>query len=69
MSSVKVAGSLMERIARKLDHSVDDYAYTRSRLAAVHYFVDVAIPEALGLAAAAGSGAEMLYRVPAENLA
>jgi alkylation response protein AidB-like acyl-CoA dehydrogenase len=69
MCSVMVAGWLMERIARALDQSGDDDAFTRSRLTAVHYFIDVAVPEALGLAAAAGGGAEMLYRVPAEDLA
>jgi alkylation response protein AidB-like acyl-CoA dehydrogenase len=69
MCSVMVAGSLMERLGRAMDQSGEDDAFTRSRLTAVHYFVDVVIPEALGLAAAAGSGAEMLYRVEAETLA
>jgi hypothetical protein len=69
MCSVMVAGWLMERMARALDQSGEDDAFTRSRLAAVHYFIDVVIPEGLGLAAAAGGGAEMLYRVAAEDLA
>jgi alkylation response protein AidB-like acyl-CoA dehydrogenase len=69
MCSVMVAGWLMERMARALDQSGEDDAFTRSRLAAVHYFIDVVIPEGLGLAAAAGGGAEMLYRVEAAELA
>jgi alkylation response protein AidB-like acyl-CoA dehydrogenase len=68
MCSAMVAGWLIERIGRVLDQSGDDDAFTRSRLAAVHYFIDVVIPEALGLAAAAGAGAEMLYRVAAEDM-
>ena len=69
MCSVMVSGWLMERVARALDQSGDNDAFTRSRLTAVHYFIDVVVPEALGLAAGAGSGAGMLYRVPAEDLA
>ena len=68
MCSVMVAGWLLERIASALRPLQDD-AFARSRLAAIDYFLSAVVPEALGLAAAAGAGAEQLFRVPAEALA
>ena len=62
MCSVMVAGWLIERMA--LSDGADD----RTR-AAARYFLTVIVPEALGLGAAAESGAAMLYAVPAEALA
>jgi alkylation response protein AidB-like acyl-CoA dehydrogenase len=69
MCSVMVAAWLMERIGRAIDESGESDAFARSRKAAVDYFIEVVVPEALGLAAAAGAGAEMLYRVQADELA
>ena len=62
MTAVMVAGWLVERMAASAN--ADD----RAR-AAAGYFLAAAVPEALGLGAAAEAGAEMLYKVPAEALA
>lgn len=62
MCSVMVAGWLVERMARS--GGSDE----RTR-AAADYFLAAIVPEALGLGAAAESGAAMLYSVPAEALA
>jgi alkylation response protein AidB-like acyl-CoA dehydrogenase len=62
MTSVMVAGWLVERMARSED------ADERTR-AAARFFLTTIVPEALGLAAAAEAGAAMLYAVPAEALA
>ncbi|MDV3256436.1 MAG: acyl-CoA dehydrogenase [Sphingomonas sp.] len=62
MCSVMVAGWLVERMALSGD------ATERTR-ACSEYFLSTVVPEALGLAASAESGAAMLYRVPAEELA
>jgi alkylation response protein AidB-like acyl-CoA dehydrogenase len=62
MCSVMVAGWLVERIARS------GGADARTR-AAADYFLSAIVPEALGLGAAAESGAAILYSVPAEALA
>ena len=62
MTSVMVAGWLMERMSRSDD--ADD----KTR-AAAEYFLAAIVPEALGLGAAAESGAALLYAVPAEALA
>ncbi|MCY7270813.1 MAG: acyl-CoA dehydrogenase, partial [Sphingomonas bacterium] len=61
MCSVMVAGWLVERLARAPDASDRDRA-------AADYFLGVVVPEALGLAAGAESGAAMLYSVPAAAL-
>jgi alkylation response protein AidB-like acyl-CoA dehydrogenase len=61
MCSVMVAGWLVERLARAPDASSRDRA-------AAEYFLSVIVPEALGLAAGAQSGAALLYAVPAEAL-
>ncbi|MCL6740432.1 acyl-CoA dehydrogenase [Sphingomonas sp. RB56-2] len=62
MVSVMAAGWLLERMARS--GGADDQ--TR---AAASYFLASVVPEALGLGAAAESGAALLYAVPAEALA
>jgi hypothetical protein len=62
MCSVMVAGWLVERMSRS------EGADGRTR-AAAEYFLATVVPEALGLGAAAESGAAMLYAVPAEALA
>jgi alkylation response protein AidB-like acyl-CoA dehydrogenase len=62
MTSVMVAGWLVERMARS--EGADD----RTR-AAADFFLATLVPEALGLGAAAEAGAALLYEVPAEALA
>ena len=62
MTSVMVAGWLVERMART------DNSDERTR-AAAEYFLATVVPEALGLGAAAEAGAALLYAVPAEALA
>jgi alkylation response protein AidB-like acyl-CoA dehydrogenase len=62
MTSVMVAGWLVERMARS------DGADDRSR-ASADFFLATLVPEALGLGAAAEAGAALLYEVPAEALA
>ncbi|MFL6738902.1 MAG: acyl-CoA dehydrogenase C-terminal domain-containing protein, partial [Sphingomicrobium sp.] len=62
MTSVMVAGWLVERMART--QGADE----RMR-AAANYFLSAIVPEAMGLGAATGAGAAMLYAVPAEALA
>ena len=65
MCAVLVAGWLLERIAREAE---GDDALIASRRAVANYFVIAIVPEAIGLEAAAGVGAELLYEVPAEAL-
>src|SRR5262245_25994854 len=62
MTSVMVAGWLVERMARSegADHRT---------VAAANYFLATIVPEALGLGAAAEAGAALLYAVPTEELA
>ena len=67
MSSVMVAGWLLERIARAVEQESDPFL--DGRRAAIDYFLGAVVPEALGLGAAAGAGAELLFKVPAEALA
>jgi len=62
MTSVMVAGWLVERMARSPE--ADDRAK-----AAAAFFLATIVPEALGLGAAAETGAALLYQVPAETLA
>ena len=62
MSAVMTAGWLVEQLARSPDCDA------RGRAAAA-YFLGSVVPEAIGLAAAAEGGAELLYSVPAEALA
>jgi alkylation response protein AidB-like acyl-CoA dehydrogenase len=61
MTSVMVAGWLVERMARS------EGADERTK-AAADYFLTAVVPEALGLGAAAEAGAALLYAVPAEML-
>jgi alkylation response protein AidB-like acyl-CoA dehydrogenase len=65
MCAVLVAGWLLERQA----HVVGDGEFHAAKRAAASYFISVVVPEALGLAAGAESGAALLYAVPAETLA
>jgi alkylation response protein AidB-like acyl-CoA dehydrogenase len=67
MTSVLVAGWLLERLDRVL--ALDSSDFARARRAAIALFLESVVPEALGLGAAAGQGAELLYRAPAESLA
>jgi alkylation response protein AidB-like acyl-CoA dehydrogenase len=62
MTSVMVAGWLVERMARS--GGADERT-----VAAANYFLASVVPEALGLGAAAEAGAALLYAVPAEALA
>jgi alkylation response protein AidB-like acyl-CoA dehydrogenase len=62
MTSVMVAGWLVERMARS--ENADDRTE-----AAARFFLTTIVPEALGLGAAAEAGAALLYAVPAESLA
>ena len=66
MTAVLVAGWLMERMARACP---GDGTFEQRTRAAADYFIEAIVPEALGLAAAAGGGAGTLYAVPAEALA
>jgi len=61
MMSVAVAGSLMARQARIAAGIDGDPAFLGMKQAAARYFLDVIVPEALGLRAAATSGAGLLY--------
>ncbi|MEG3155054.1 acyl-CoA dehydrogenase [Sphingomonas sp. RB1R13] len=65
MNAVVVAGWLLERIARAT--AGEDVFEQRTRSTAA-YFIEAIVPEALGLAAAAGGGASTLYAVAAEAL-
>ena len=62
MTSILVAGWLMERLANS------EAADARTR-AVTDFFLATVVPEALGLGAAAEAGAALLYAVPAEKLA
>lgn len=66
MCSVLTAGWLMERQSRA---AVGDTPFAQVKRAAAGYFLSVIVPEALGLAAGAEAGADLLYSVPAEALA
>jgi alkylation response protein AidB-like acyl-CoA dehydrogenase len=65
MCAVLVAGWLLERQA----NVIGDGDFQAVKRAAGDYFLSVVVPEALGLAAGAESGAALLYAVPAEALA
>lgn len=62
MTSVMVAGWLVERMARS--EGADERT-----VAGASYFLTSVVPEALGLGAAVEAGAALLYAVPAEVLA
>ncbi|WP_375395159.1 acyl-CoA dehydrogenase [uncultured Sphingomonas sp.] len=65
MLSVATCGWLMERQAR----FVDDSAFGRMKAAAVRFYLDQIVPEAMGLVAAATASAEVLYAVEPELFA
>ena len=66
MCSVLTAGWLLERQSRA---ALGEAPFAMAKRAAAGYFLSVIVPEALGLAAGAEAGAELLYSVPAEALA
>ncbi|WP_308814915.1 acyl-CoA dehydrogenase [Sphingomonas sp. GV3] len=66
MLSVATCGWLMERQGRLA--TGDDQAQAVKR-AAVRFYLDQIVPEALGLQAAANASADVLYAVPAEAFA
>ena len=68
MTAVLTAGWLMERLARAIDAG-EAAGVNAGRRAAIEYFLSGVVPEALGLGAGVELGAEVLYRVPAEELA
>ncbi len=66
MCSVLTAGWLLERQARAASGASP---FEQAKRAAAGYFHSVVVPEALGLAAGAEAGADLLYQVPADALA
>ncbi|HVH49592.1 MAG TPA: acyl-CoA dehydrogenase [Sphingomicrobium sp.] len=69
MTSVMVAGWLLERLARALAAEGEQDEFLRAREAAIEYFLGAVVPEALGLGAAITAGAEQLYAAPVAGLA
>ena len=65
MTSVCVCGWLMERQGR----AAGDDAFGQAKRAAVRFYLDQIVPEALGLRAAATASADVLYAIPAEAFA
>ena len=65
MLSVATCGWLMERQAK----FADDSAFGRMKAAAVRFYLDQIVPEAMGLVAAATASAEVLYAVEPELFA
>jgi alkylation response protein AidB-like acyl-CoA dehydrogenase len=66
MLSVATCGWLMERQGRA---ATGDAPFVAMKRAAVRFYLDQIVPEALGLRAAATASAEVLYAVPAEAFA
>jgi alkylation response protein AidB-like acyl-CoA dehydrogenase len=66
MLSVATCGWLMERQGRAAS---GDAPFLAMKRAAVRFYLDQIVPEALGLRAAAMASAEVLYAVPAEAFA
>jgi len=66
MLSVATCGWLMERQGRA---AIGDQPFMAMKRAAVRFYLDQLVPEALGLRAAAMASAEVLYAVPAEAFA
>ncbi|MCU6455059.1 acyl-CoA dehydrogenase [Sphingomonas sp. A2-49] len=66
MTSVATCGWLMEREGR---HAAGDEAFAVVKRAAVRFYLDQIVPEAMGLRAAATASADVLYAVPAEAFA
>ena len=65
MVSVAVCGWLMERQGR----AAGDDAFGTAKRAAVRFYLDQIVPEAMGLRAAASADASVLYAIPAEAFA
>ena len=65
MTSVAVCGWLMERQGR----AACDDAFGQAKRAAVRFYLDQIVPEAMGLRAAATASADVLYAIPAEAFA
>lgn len=66
MTAVATCGWLMEREGR---HAQGDEEFAVVKRAAVRFYLDQIVPEALGLKAAATASAEVLYAIPAEAFA
>ncbi|MFA5966568.1 MAG: acyl-CoA dehydrogenase [Sphingomonas sp.] len=66
MLSVATCGWLMERQGRA---ATGDDAFAAMKRAAVAFYIDQIVPEALGLKAAATASAKVLYSIPAEAFA
>jgi hypothetical protein len=58
----------MQRSLAALDEA-DHSPFAAVKRAAARYYLDQAVPEALGLEAQAVAGAELLYSIDAETLA
>jgi alkylation response protein AidB-like acyl-CoA dehydrogenase len=69
MTSVMVAGWLLERVGRAIDASAESDDFGRGRRAAIEFFLSAIVPEALGLGAAITVGAAPLYAAPVAGLA
>jgi alkylation response protein AidB-like acyl-CoA dehydrogenase len=69
MLSVAVCGWLMRRSLAALEGADVSPAFAAMKRAACTYYLDQAVPEALGLEAQATAGAALLYSVPDEALA
>lgn len=66
MLSVAVCGWLMKLSLGALGE--EETPFAKAKRAACRYYLDQAVPEALGLAAQATAGAELLYSIDAETL-
>jgi alkylation response protein AidB-like acyl-CoA dehydrogenase len=69
MLAVAVCGWLMRRSLAALEGADVPPAFAAMKRAAANYYLDQAVPEALGLEAQATAGADLLYSVPDEALA
>ncbi|HEY0414089.1 MAG TPA: acyl-CoA dehydrogenase [Allosphingosinicella sp.] len=69
MLSVAVCGWLMQRSLAALDGADVSPTFAAVKRAAARYYLEQAVPEALGLEAQAKAGAALLYSVTAEALA
>jgi len=69
MTSVLVAGWLLERLGRAVDSAPEQDEFLRGRGAAIDFFLGAVVPEALGLGAAITVGSEPLYAAPVAGLA
>jgi hypothetical protein len=67
--SVAVAGWLMRRQLEALDSYDGDPAFAAGKRAAAFFYLEQAVPEALGLQAAAMAPATLLYAIDEEAFA